>query len=247
MWKLGLKIFGIAGLLVALITLFNWLRKTPENWNDAARGYLTHATRLEGDSVRWHWDSVGLRKVIALRDSSIAKKDTAIHILTTEARKAQDYADTYLTQYNSVVAKSDGDAALLSQQEAELALFRAYKANGTLRTDSPTLSPFSPLMTTAGLKTANREVIGRKVIDSLALSIGQVRETNKRLARNAERTSVVLGSQIADIEKKKKGGIPILRHKRVVQLTSVQDSLRKQKKELDDTMALERVLNEVRQ
>ena len=189
------------GLGAALYFGIRWLWTTPEGWNPRAGYYFSHANKLGLDSVRWHTDSVGLRIVIAGKDSVINVRDSTITLLTAEYNKAIQYGKEWKQSYAEQVAVSDATANRLSDNEKQLATYEKYRRNGTLRTDIKPISPEQSEVITAAFQTADREEIGRKALDSLGRSVGTYRAETERLGsglKRRRRPHGQIGRQLAD-------------------------------------------------
>lgn len=250
MWNIGLRIFGVAGVIAGLLLLWNWLWFSPEIWNGTAARYHDHATKLGADSVVWvrragiwHKDSVALRDTIATRDSLIDYQ-------RGEWQKSIDYGLRWQDKYASQIAIKDAVTDQLTDREAELAYYRALLNNQTLPRavgDIALLKPSNPLVVKAGLKTADREAVGKRSLDSLAESVGLMATATERLGRGLTIASIQLGQISANARQDMKGGIPIIRHRRRKQLKRVAEKADSAKQVIDKISALEIDLNKLKQ
>lgn len=237
-WGLA-KLFGGILVLTLLGVGVVWLWNRPEWWNGAAGRYRTHETKLAGDSVRWQRDSVSMKREITRRDTIIGK-------LTKEARDAQLYGQQWQEKYNTSVAVSDATADRLTDRERELAYYKALQKNGTLAKlpDNTKLKPEDPVVIRAGLKTANREAIGKLALDSLGDVVGRLAVANNRLKSGLDAASTGLANASANARGKAKGGIWPFNVKRKRQLKAVAISLDSTKKAVDQVSDMERILNQ---
>jgi hypothetical protein len=250
-----LNIFGLFGKLgqyatwviiaVLLFFGFRWLWLRPEILNPTARAYKTHVEALQSDSTNKHLEILNLGGVIVMKDSTIAKMGREYKKLEGEIQKALAYGSEWKDRFSNQVARSDHKADTMTDQQREEAVQDAYQKNGTLP-KSPVLLPFnSPIVVKAALKTANREEIGRKVIDTLSTSVGHYKAATERLGEGLSAGISglkVISKEAADNQR---GGIPIIRSRRRKQNKKIQvkaDSLIKKMEAVTD---LEKDLNKI--
>lgn len=232
-WKI---VAGIAGV-GAIGFLLTWLWH-PENWSPLAKAHYQHEARLVGDSLRWHTDSLGMRR-------EIVHKDSLIGVFRAQWQEAKNYGQQWKSYYQEAIVQKDALTDALTDRQRELAYYRALQKNGTL---SPLLLPDSLKadradVIRAGLKTAGREETGRRVIDTLSRALGIMQAGNARLKKGLQATGRGLESLSANVRLYKHGGIWPFNHKRRKQLKSIAGSLDSLRVEVERQSDLEIELN----
>ncbi len=237
--SLAYKLFG--GIFIVTLLFvggYYWLWIHPERFNGVARDYLRHEQKLTVDSVRWHRDSVGIMAIMIQKDTSIAK-------LTKEANASLAYGQQWKGKYNSQVALIDATSDRLTDRQRELLYYKQLVRNGTL---APGLADSlrkadAPEVIRAGLKTANREELAQRALDSLSESIGRFATANERLGRGLNLATTGLGRLSASAIAKKKGGIWPFNAKRRKQLKVLAGSSDSLRREVEKVSEIERILN----
>lgn len=212
-------------------------------WSDLqTRSNLVDRTKDLADTTRALVDA---RKTIVGLKKDLVGRDSAIAVLSREISKALQFGNEWKGKFNAQVAESDATADRLSDREAELQYYKRLQQNGTLI--SPVsidqLRPQLPEVVRAGLKTANRERIGTKALDSLSRSVGQYSAATERLGKGLATAS----QRFADIgntaRSQVKGGIWPFNAKRRKQNKKIAAKADSAKKEVDAVSDLERIVN----
>ena len=208
-----------------------WLWSNRSEWKTSSEYFQKRTGKLEKDSIRWHRDSTKMKVII----------DT----LNRQAENAKNYAYRYKNERDVAVAVSDQQTDQLTDQQKQMGYLKALLANKTLA-NLPTgdlIKALSrPDVVTAGLKTANREAINSKALDSLALSIGKRDDQIRGLKAGFGKTLTRFDSLGRTTEKKVKGGLWPFNHRRRKELRVISnDAARIQ---AEQTSELERLLNQ---
>ena len=205
-------LFGVVGkwftgaiLVTGLFFLLRWLWFSPEILNSTARGYLKHVDSLQADSTLKHLLIIDLRKT--------NKK------LVDEAKKAQDFGNQWKDRFKSAVAESDANTDLLSDKDQQLAYYKALlKALPAASVPSAKdIQGASPIIVKAGLKTANKLNLATTALDTMNRTVGYLQAANERLGKGLSTVSSGLTALSKQAEANQKGGIPIIRYRRVKQ------------------------------
>ncbi|MCX6218326.1 hypothetical protein [Spirosoma sp.] len=238
--KLGRYFIVLVIGAVAFSVLYNLYWDAPEKWNPTAKAYLVHVVSLKSDSTRsgFKLDSLG---------NVVKQKDVLIDKLTGEAKKALDYGNEWKGKFNLAVAESDANSDALTEREKEVAYYKALLKNGTLSADQvgeiQKLTPQNPLVVSAGLKTAARESVAAATVANLGQTVGYLQAANERLGKGLSTASVGLSQLSEQAKANQKGGIPILRRKRVRQAKAMQHKADSLKSVIDEVSDIEKELN----
>ncbi|MFD2936299.1 hypothetical protein [Spirosoma flavum] len=248
MWRLALKVAGGFAVIAFLIWLYNYIVYTPEKWNDVAEGYHNQVADLTKAVARWQVVVAKKDSIIAKKDSVIANRDTVIRTQKTEWQKAIAYGTQWQTKFMRGVAIKDSLTDRLTDRERELEYYARLLNNGTL---SPVnlgpvieLKPSNPKVITAGLKTADREASSAEALKEQTLAMGLLTARTERMRTGLVDAGKGFGALSQQAREAMKGGIPIIRHRRRMQLRAVADSADRSKAKADKASELEEELNQ---
>ncbi|WP_018622077.1 hypothetical protein [Spirosoma luteum] len=224
----------------ALIYGLYWLWVNPDSWNGTASSYLNRAERSEQherllliDSTttahRYHADTTRLREI------------------AQGFRQQQQDAVTAGLQwkglYQQQVMEKDETADRLTDSQARVQFLNQLVKNGTLAkgvTDTASVNR-------AGLKTAVREALGVRVIDTLSLALSLAVVANKRLSAGLKTAGAGMRTLSAQTRAMKRGGIWPLNVKRRNQLERSAVGMDSVVEKVEVLSELEQALNPVRQ